>query len=247
MNQERLNGQGTGDKIMVSAKEHIDNLINDIESGKINPSKSWNLIKNFKDQYVTEISEQSWHVYIGNKFQKVIHAIIKGYIKRLKHKGTEYQGLEILTEGEINKNEIFQRKMAIRYGEDFYLLPDVDSALVWYDNNNIWNSEVLAIISCKTSLRERIAQSCYWKLKLLASDLTEGINVFLATTDNDGDFDIKEERERYKGKHRNRIISEHELDGVYILKDGFEVECESNKVKAFDKIFDDIVNLIKKR
>ncbi|MCL7391900.1 MAG: hypothetical protein LZ172_08140 [Thaumarchaeota archaeon] len=38
-----------------------------------------------------------------------------------------------------------------------------------------------------------MAQACYWKLKLLSSDITKNIRVFLVTTDND-DFSIKNVR-----------------------------------------------------
>ena len=54
--------------------------------------------------------------------------------------------------------KIMFRKLAVRYG-DYLLLPDTDIVLVNYDFANPWNSKILAIISCKTSLRERIAQA----------------------------------------------------------------------------------------
>ncbi len=127
------------------------------------------------------------------------------------------------------------------------MLPDVDSAIAWLDLKEPWNSEVLAIVSCKTSLRERIAQACYWKLKLLSSDITRSIQVFLATTDNDDDFIIREGRGRFEGKHRNRVIAEYELDGVYILRENFDLNWESKKVKKFERLFDDLVGILGKK
>jgi len=104
-----------------------------------------------------------------------------------------------------------------------------------------WNSEVLAIVSCKTSLRERIAQACYWKLKLLSCDTTKNVRVFLTTTDNDNDFVLQENREKqFDGKSRNRIIAEYELDGVYILRDDFANAWENQKVKRYEHIFEDL-------
>ena len=232
---------------MGNAKEQIEKLLSDIQEGKINPLKAWSLIDALKSQYVSENNQQSWNSFIGHRFEGMIHAIIKAYIARLKAEDAQYNGLNILTEAEIKANEILKRKMVVKYGGDFYLLPDIDSAIVWLEKKEPWKSEVLSIISCKTSLRERIAQSCYWKLKLLSSDVTKGIKIYLATTDNDDDFIIKTDGERYNGKSRDRIISEHEIDGVYILKENFGKDCESEVVKRFEKIFQDIVALIKEK
>ncbi|MCW4047583.1 MAG: BsaWI family type II restriction enzyme [Candidatus Bathyarchaeota archaeon] len=147
----------------------------------------------------------------------------------------------VLNESELNGNEILTRKLAIRYG-DYLLAPDTDMAIADYDFSDPWKSEVIAIISCKTSLRERIAQACYWKLKLLSSDVTKNVRVFLATTDNDNDF-LLCEKGQYGGKSRNRIIAEYELDGIYILRGNFKHEWESNKVKHYEKIFDDLIKI----
>lgn len=120
--------------------------------------------------------------------------------------------------------------------------------IVDFNFKHEWESEIVAIVSCKTSLRERIAQACYWKLKLLSSDVTKRIKVFLASTDNDKDFAIDlTNRKRIKGKTRNRIIAEYELDGVYILRDDFKEEWESNKVKRYERIFDDLLEMFKKK
>jgi type II restriction enzyme len=229
---------------MSDPKQALQKLISDIEAGKIAPNELWNYIQKSKEEYVSRFGQQSWNNRIGNGFQKVIHAILKGYIRRLKDKNPEVDGLDVLTTSQVKRNEVIMRKLAIRYG-DFLLLPDVDSVLVWHDFAQPWESEILAIVSCKTSLRERIAQSCYWKLKLLSSDITKGIRVFLATTDNDKNFQLKKGRGRYDGKHRNRVISEHELDGIYILREDFLTDWESAKVKRFERIFDDITRILK--
>lgn len=232
---------------MDDPKQEVESIIEDIKSGKTEPHKSWDLIRSMKDQYVQQINEQSWHSYIGNKFQAVIHAILKGYVKKLKDGDTSYKGIEVITEGQVKRNEILMRKMVVRYGEDFYLLPDADSVIARFDSKEPWKSEILVIVSCKTSLRERIAQACYWKLKLLSSDITKGIRVFLATTDNDNDFMIKDGRERFEGKHRNRIMAEYELDGIYILRDSFALNWESKKVKKLERMFDDLALMLKEK
>ena len=229
---------------MVNVKQRVNDLISEIEKGNIDPKEAWSKIKELKEDYVRQYSEQSWHVYIGNKFQNVIYSILKGTLIRVKSKDREFQNLSVFTQNEIESNEIIQRKLAIKYGK-YLLLPDTDIAIVDYNFAEPWKSVILAMISCKTSLRERIAQACYWKLKLLSSDITKNVRVFLATTDNDEDFFLRNSKKGYEGKHRNRVIAEYELDGVYILREDFKREWESTKVKRYERIFNDLVEIFR--
>ncbi|MEM2704730.1 MAG: BsaWI family type II restriction enzyme [Candidatus Bathyarchaeia archaeon] len=228
---------------MVNAKQKVESLILEIEKGNIDPMDAWNKIKKLKKTYVQQYSEQSWHVYIGNRFQKVIYSILKGYFNRLKSQDCTFENLSVFSENEIEGNEIIQRKLAIKYGK-YLLLPDTDIAIVDYNRAEPWKSVILAIISCKTSLRERIAQACYWKLKLLSSDVTKNVRVFLATTDNDEDFFLRD-KGGYNGRHRNRVIAEYELDGVYILREDFKEMWESSKIKRYERIFNDLIEIFK--
>ena len=231
---------------MRDPKLAIRDLIEGIESGKTPAGEAWGQIKETKEKYVAQLGQQSWNSFIGHRFQGVIHAILKSYVKKLRDQSQDFKGLEVLTAEEAKGDEVIMRKLAVKYG-DFLLLPDVDSAIVWIDPEHRWESTILAIISCKTSLRERIAQACYWKLKLLSSDVQKGIRVFLATADHDDDFSIGDGGERFNGKSRDRVISEYELDGVYVLREDFRVDWESTKVKRFERIFDDIVQIMKNR
>lgn len=228
---------------MNGAKERMDSLIARVQEGEMRVDRGWDEIGKLKDEYVRQLGQQSWNSYAGHRFQGLIHNLLKNYLAKLKSRSQEFEGLEILAESQIRRDSKVRKKLSVQFG-DFLLLPDVDSALVWFDDKHSWNSEIIAVISCKTSLRERIAQSCYWKLKLLSSDDTRDIRVLLATTDNDDDFAIKKGgRRRYQGLHRNRVIAEHELDGVYILKGDFRADWESDKVKRFERIFDDMLRL----
>jgi len=229
---------------MVDPKQAIINLLVNIEKGVVPAENAWDEIKTLKEEYVRQLNQQSWNSFIGHRFQGMIHSILKGYIKKIREENREFKGLAVLTDGEVKTNDVIMRKLAIKYG-DYLLLPDVDSVVVWIDSVHLWESEILAIISCKTSLRERIAQACYWKLKLLSSDVQKGIRVFLATADHDDDFSLKEDVTRFDGKSRDRIISEYELDGIYILREDFQAECESSKVKKFGQLFNDLLDLLK--
>lgn len=113
------------------------------------------------------------------------------------------------------------------------MLPDVD--LVIYKPTTC---NIIGVISCKITLRERIAQTAYWKLKLASDPLTMHVKGYFITADEDGDL-VK----GMTNPTRNRIIVEHELDGTYALRH----ISESEKVKAFPKLIDDLRALVRKR
>ena len=106
-------------------------------------------------------------------------------------------------------------------------LPDAD--LVVYNPENF---KVLFIISSKSTLRERIAQTGYWKLKLSQNQFTRHIKVFFITPDEDQDL------KRKSPAKKGRAISEVDTDGTYVITEE-EIE-ESDKVKKIDKFIEDI-------
>ena len=97
--------------------------------------------------------------------------------------------------------------------------------------------KVIAILSSKVTLRERIAQTGYWKMKLASDKVTEHIKVYFVTLDEDGTLTLK------KPVKKGRAIVETDLDGSYILSE-MAIE-ESDKVKMFDKFIEDLNTLIK--
>jgi type II restriction enzyme len=122
--------------------------------------------------------------------------------------------------------------LAINYGEFGLHLPDVD--IIIYNPKNY---RVLAVISSKVTLRERIAQTGYWKLKLLKDESTKHIKVFFITPDEDGTLKYKSPTKK------GRAILEVDLDGSYILtKEDIE---ESSKVKLSEHFIEDLKGLVK--
>ena len=94
------------------------------------------------------------------------------------------------------------------------------------------NSKVIAVLSSKVTLRERIAQSGYWKLKFLSRPLTEHIKVFFITPDEDGTLIHKHPIKK------GRAIAEADLDCSYVLSDA-PIET-SGKVKLFEEFISDL-------
>jgi len=230
---------------MNAPHSEIATLIGRIIAGELSPKEGWKIVKLQKDWYVKMHSEQSWHQYIGDKFEDMAYKLISNRIGELKQQQIIPDTIEVLKQEQIKKNEIVYRKIVVKYN-DYLLLPDVDMCFIDQDFVNRWNTSIIGIASCKTSLRERIAQSCYWKLKFLSSDVTKHIKVYLVTADHDGDYAISNRREKYNGKSRNRIISEYELDGIFILRDDFKAEWESKKVKNYEKLFDELTKIFRK-
>lgn len=194
----------------------------------------WEKIYAYKDEYIRKSNAASWNSFIGNTFQNFVHSIIKNVFRSMKT--IKYGNIGIFTEEQVKKNPALYHRILLDYGNNESALPDIDSVVADYDFANPKKTVIIAILSCKTSLRERIAQACYWKIKLKQSPKTKHVKVYLVTADNDHDFELDEKGE----KTRDRIIAEHELDGVYVLKGDFKQEWESDKVKRYEKLFTDL-------
>jgi len=100
----------------------------------------------------------------------------------------------------------------------------------------MYTFKVISTISSKVTLRERIAQTGYWKIKLAKDNVTKHIKVFFVTPDEDGILISK------KPAKKGRAIVEIDTDGGYVMSET-TVE-ESSKVKMFDKFIDDLRMLV---
>jgi type II restriction enzyme len=175
--------------------------------------------------------EQSWRAFKGKNLERLVQYIITDEVEKL--------GLKVVNGNKLERSknlpkELSQvkRNLAIDYGKFGLHLPDVD--IVIY---NPQNYKVLAAISSKVTLRERIAQTGYWKLKLSQDEATKHIKVYFITPDEDGTLTQK------MPVKKGRAIVEVDLDGSYILTE--ESIEESNKVKLFEHFIEDFKRLLK--
>ncbi|MBI2451849.1 DNA modification methylase [Candidatus Pacearchaeota archaeon] len=177
--------------------------------------------------------EQSWRAFKGKNLEKLIMYIINDEVKSL--------GLNIIGGNTLEKTNsinltkelnIIKRNLLLDFGEFGSHLPDVDMIIF-----NPKTLRVIAVVSSKVTLRERIAQTGYWKLKLLQDEVTKHVKAFFITPDEDGTLSIKNPAKK------GRAIVEVDTDGSYVMSET-EVE-ESNKVKMFDKFIDDLKTLMK--
>ena len=181
--------------------------------------------------FVDKDPEQSWKPFNGNMLEKLILDSIENTLKTIGLKvisGTDLNGRNRLSK-ELSK---VKRNVVVNFGKYGMHLPDVDLIAYRPDSNR-----VEFIISSKTSIRERIAQTGYWKLKLLQDPLTKHIKVFFVTLDKKGELVIE------GNVKKGRAIAEVDTDGTYVITNK-DIK-ESKKVKKFDKFFEDVKKSLK--
>lgn len=200
---------------------------------------SLNFIKEIFDEIKTEYKKekstqgkdanQSWNSWSGKALQGLIKFIVEDYVSSLKYPIGITDDASLRNKKLSAELDRVRRNIEIFYNS-YSIIPDAD--IVIYDKTNY---KIIAVLSCKASLRERVAQAAYWKLKFQYNDTTKEILYYLLSTDNDGDFlGIGE------NISRDRIIVEYgEIDKAYIFRD----VPESDKVKNFSKIFEDFKKL----
>ena len=174
--------------------------------------------------------DQSWRAFKGKNLEKLIQYIITEEIEELGLKAINGNRLERSRNLPMELSQV-KRNLAIDYGEFGLHLPDVD--IIIYRPRTC---KVLAVISSKVTLRERIAQTGYWKLKLLQDDATKHVRVYFVTPDEDGTLTYKSPAKK------GRAIVEVDLDGSYVLTE--EKIEESHKVKLFEHFIDDFGKLL---
>jgi len=196
-----------------------------------------NVLKEAKEQHGKDFTgddhEQSWRAFKGKNLEKLIEYIITDEVHALNLQVVNGNSLERTNGSNLSKElSVVKRNLTVDYGEFGLHLPDVD--LIIYDPKT---SKVVAVLSSKVTLRERIAQTGYWKIKLASDKATKHIKVYFVTPDEDGTLTIK------KPTKKGRAIVEVDTDGSYVLSET-NIE-ESNKVKMFDKFIDDLKKLLK--
>jgi type II restriction enzyme len=183
-----------------------------------------------KEHFEGNDHEQSWRAFKGKNLEKLIVYILDREVREL--------GLELVQGHQLERNSNLPSTLAnvksnllLDYGAQGKHLPDVD--IIIFDPAD---SNVLAVLSVKVTLRERIAQTGYWKLKLLNNPLTEGVKVYFVTPDEDCTLAVKIPAKK------GRAIVEVDTDGSYVMSEN-AIE-ESEHVKTFDKLILDLKTLL---
>lgn len=196
-----------------------------------------NVLSEAKDRHRADFSgsdhEQSWRAFKGKNLEKLIEHIITDEVQGLGLQVVNGNILERTNSANLSKvlSQV-KRNLLVDFGEFGSHLPDVD--LIIY---NPQTSAVIAVLSSKVTLRERIAQTGYWKIKLSSDHVTNHIKVYFVTPDEDGTLST------LNPAKKGRAIVEIDTDGGYVLS---ETDIEAtNKVKMFDQFITDLSNLLK--
>jgi len=153
--------------------------------------------------------EQSWKPVKGNILEKLITHILEDEVASLGLRIVRGRTLDKSKSQNLSKElSLVKRNLLVDYGEFGSHLPDVD--MIIYNPKTL---KVLAVISSKSSLRERIAQTAYWKLKLYGDRATEHIKVYFLTPDEDGTLTIK------TPANKDRAMVEVDTDGSYVMSE----------------------------
>ena len=177
--------------------------------------------------------EQSWKGFKGNALERLIDHILKEQIVALGLKIVRGRKFErTYPENLTLELQNVKRNLSIDFGKFGFHMPDVD--LVIYNPTTF---KIVAVLSSKSSLRERIAQSGYWNIKIKNYNLTKHIKMFFISPDEDGEFSDS----KNIGVGKSRAIVEVDLDGAYVMTE--QMVRESEKIKTFDKFIDDLKKL----
>jgi type II restriction enzyme len=177
--------------------------------------------------------EQSWRAFKGNNLERLLIHILDEEVRVL--------GLKMIDGKALTSNQLsplldrVKRNLLVDYGEYGMHLPDVDLVII-----DPVDGSVLAAVSVKSTLRERIAQTGYWKLKLLKSSTTNDIKMYFVTLDEDGKLTTQSTPAK-----KGRAIVEEDTDGSYILTEAMIKESE--RVKMFDKFISDLKLIYEER
>ena len=177
---------------------------------------------------------QSWRPFKGKNLEKLIAHIIKDRVEAIGLKSIDGNKLEKTKSENLSKElSTVKRNVLVDYGEFGAHFPDLD--IVIYEPKTC---KVVAGISSKVTLRERIAQTGYWKIKLSKDEATKHIKMLFITLDEDGDLT------RSAPAKKGRAIVEVDTDGSYVMSKA-QLE-ESSRVKMFDKFIDDLKTIVNK-
>ena len=178
--------------------------------------------------------EQSWRSFKGKNLEKLVAHIIKDEVDRMGLTIVDGNTLDRTNSENLSKElSTVKRNLLVDYGEFGAHFPDLD--IIIYEPHTY---KVIAGISSKVTLRERIAQTGYWKIKLSKDEVTKHIKVFFITPDEDRTLTFRTPTKK------GRAIVEVDTDGSYVMSE-VQIE-EDDKVKMFDQFITDLRRLVNK-
>ncbi|MDL1955779.1 MAG: BsaWI family type II restriction enzyme [Candidatus Desulfofervidus auxilii] len=189
-------------EVLEVLKQGYDDIVmsrfqgNLLEALKNFDSLAENSLRNILRRYYPNqrSQDQAWKTCKGSLYEYAVFKYIQNIVKNdkmLRDKITVMIGEEALI---LHKDQI-----AIRNWCDIF--PDVDILIIKKKTNS-----VIAILSCKTSLRERLTETAFWKRELEKRRNMTEIKLVFVTTDKDNELRTE----------TNRYILLHVVDYTFI-------------------------------
>ena len=191
------------------------------------------IIQRFEEEQASAKGDQGQFkkVVSGTGLQKLVRFLVEDAVGKLnRDRGFT---LRCTSDTELKRRDPpthldrVKRNLLVDYGPYGMHLPDAD--VVVYHAETF---AVVCIVSCKTSLRDRLKQTAYWKLKLLQNPFTSHVRVCLMTPDKDGDLIAN----RHPPKKNYAIVSA-DLDATYLLRPSFDATA---MIKPFTDFASDV-------
>ncbi len=134
------------------------------------------------DYYKTRSANQAWKSCKGALYE---YAVLRAF-QQILNNDQKLSKLFFVQPYKRNDRKLDQLK--ISNWTD--ITPDVDIVIVDKSTNKI-----KIIISCKTSLRERLTETAFWKRELEKQETTRDVKIYFVTTDKDNE--LRQENNRY--------------------------------------------------
>ena len=191
------------------------------------------ILQQFERQQATRGGDegQSMKAVGGHGLQKLVRVLVEDAVNALNRE--HGLSLRCTSDAELKRRnppanlDRVKRNLLIDYGPYGMHLPDAD--VVVYHAETF---AVICIVSCKTSLRDRLKQTAYWKLKLQQNPFTNHVRVCLMTPDKDSE--LSENRHPHR---KNYAIASTDLDATYLLRPSFEATA---MIKPFTDFASDV-------
>lgn len=197
----------------IVSKEYYGNYLDAVQNfDDLAENKLRTILQDFYERPGSR--DQAWRTCKGTLYEYAVFKVLNQMVIKdpeLDCKFMVMRGDEVLLR--------YKDQVVIRNWSEIF--PDIDIFIVEKRTNL-----VRVIISCKTSLRERLTETAFWKRELEKSDSTKDIKLVLITTDKDDELRID----------TNRYILLHVIDCTFVTDpQKYEELIKSYKERYGDK------------
>jgi type II restriction enzyme len=190
------------EEILVALKEKYNEIVNNRYNGKyldaiqhfdfLTENELRAILRNFYSE--PRSRDQAWKTCKGTLYEYAVFKTVEQIVasdEKLSQKFMVMMGEKTTTH--------YGNQIIIRNWSEIF--PDVDILIIEKETDL-----VKVIISCKTSLRERLTETAFWKRELERSNSTKDIRLAFVTTDKDDELRID----------TNRYILLHVVDCTFL-------------------------------